>query len=140
MIRFALVGCGAISKKHIIAISSIADAEIVAVCDVVPQVAKDTGARLGVPWYSNLTDLMADSHIDVFSILTPTGDHASTILALSTTGKPLVIEKPMTLRTADADRVIEACKQTGSKIFVIKQNRFNPPIVALKAALDEGRF
>ncbi len=139
-IKFALVGCGVISKKHIKAISEIPDAEIVAVCDIEPQKAQATGEQLGVQWYNNLQDLRLNKNVDVFSILTPTGDHTQSIMALSASGKPLVVEKPMTLQTEDADRVIKACEKTGSKIFVIKQNRFNPPVVALKSAIDKGRF
>jgi predicted dehydrogenase len=51
-----------------------------------------------------------------------------------------MVEKPMALTLADADRMIAACDIAGSKLFVIKQNRFNVPVVKLRQALEAGRF
>lgn len=78
--------------------------------------------------------------IDIISVLTPSGMHADHAVQLSRFEKHLVIEKPMALTLEDADKMIAACDQAGTKLFIVKQNRFNKPVVKLKQALDEGRF
>ncbi len=54
--------------------------------------------------------------------------------------KHIVVEKPMALTLDDADKMIRVCDQNGIKLFVVKQNRFNVPVVKLREALDAGRF
>jgi predicted dehydrogenase len=81
-----------------------------------------------------------NENIDVFSILTPSGAHAKVIIDLVQYEKHFVVEKPLTLRLSDADEIIESCDMIGCKLFVVQQNRFNPPVVKLKEALDAGRF
>ncbi len=84
---------------------------------------------------------MADAGgIDAFSILTPSSLHAGNVIQLASFGKPIVVEKPMALRLDDADRMVKVCDKFGVKLFVVKQNRFNEPIIQLRQAMDQGRF
>ncbi len=78
--------------------------------------------------------------IDLVSILTPSGVHAENVVELAKYGKPLIIEKPIALRLADADEIIKICDLHGAKIFVVHQNRFNLPIIKAREALEQGRF
>jgi len=78
--------------------------------------------------------------IDVFSVLTPSGYHASHVIALARYGKHIVVEKPMALTLEDADEMVRACDRAGVRLFVVKQNRFNVPVVKLRSALEAGRF
>ena len=78
--------------------------------------------------------------IDVLSVLTPSGAHCANVLDLVEYGRPLVVEKPLALRLEDADRMIEACDAHAVKLFVVHQNRYNPPIVKAREALAQGRF
>ena len=73
-------------------------------------------------------------------MLTPSGAHCANVLDLVEYGRPLVVEKPLALRLADADRMIEACDAHGVKLFVVHQNRYNLPIVKAREALEQGRF
>ena len=73
-------------------------------------------------------------------MLTPSGAHCANVLELVEYGRPIVVEKPMALRLEDADRMIEACDAHGVKLFVVHQNRYNPPIVKAREALEQGRF
>jgi predicted dehydrogenase len=142
MLRFALVGCGRISSKHVEALSSKPDSCITAVCDTVAARAEAVARTLGVPHYTDMHDMMASerSRIDALCILTPSGLHADHCVALAAYGKHIVVEKPMALSMADADRMIAACDQAGVRLFVVKQNRYNKPVVKLREALEEGRF
>lgn len=139
-IRFALVGCGTIAAKHVEAISRIEGAAISAVCDRVADAARKLGEGLGVPYFTSAAAMAEAVDFDVFSILTPSGDHAVQVLDLARFGRHFIIEKPMALRIDDADRMIAACDEAGAKIFVVKQNRYNPPVVALRQAVDDGRL
>ena len=139
-VRFALVGCGAITAKHMTALKRIETAEVAAVCDLNPEAAKAFGEANGVPWYSDPRVMAEREAFDLFSILTPSGTHAPLMLELAPHGRHFVVEKPMALRIEDADRVIRACDEQGTKVFVVQQNRCNPPVRKLKEAIDAGRF
>ncbi|KPJ64976.1 oxidoreductase [candidate division WOR-1 bacterium DG_54_3] len=139
-IEFGLVGCGSVSKKHILSIERIEDAEIKAICDVDPEIAKAVGEENGFPYYTDYLEMAEREDFDVFSILTPSGHHARAILELVRFGRHFVVEKPLALRIEDADKVIQACDKSGLKIFVVKQNRCNLPVRMLKAAIEAGRF
>jgi predicted dehydrogenase len=73
-------------------------------------------------------------------VLTESGNHAKHVIELARHKKHIIVEKPMALTIDDADAMIEACAANGVKLFVVKQNRFNVPVVKLREALDAGRF
>ena len=139
-IKFAFVGCGAISKKHAAALSRLEEAELVGVCDLNPEAAQRVGQEQNVPHFTDPVEMVEKTGADVVSILTPSGSHSQNVLDLMDTGVHFVVEKPMALRLDLADRIIRGCAEHGVKLFVVQQNRFNPPIQALKSALDAGRF
>ena len=84
--------------------------------------------------------MMKNENIDVVVVLTPSGLHAENVVNLSKYGKDIMVEKPMALTLDSADEMISACDKNNCKLFVIKQNRFNVPVVKLKEALDSDRF
>lgn len=142
MINFALVGCGRISTRHaeLLGLNQIHGARLAAVCDIVPDKARAVGQRFNVPFFTDMHEMMRSGAVDAVTVLTESGNHAAHVIALATYGKPIVVEKPMALTVPDADAMIEACDGSGSRLFVVKQNRFNVPVVKLREALDAGRF
>ncbi|MBN2289404.1 MAG: Gfo/Idh/MocA family oxidoreductase [Candidatus Glassbacteria bacterium] len=140
MLNFALVGCGRISRKHISVLSSIEQARLVAVCDIIEQRAAAAAGPLGIPYYTDYHEMLKREKIDVVNILTPSGLHGRHVLDIVGSGVQIVVEKPMALTLEDADRMIEACDRAGVKLFVVKQNRYNLAVRELKKALDQGRF
>jgi UDP-N-acetyl-2-amino-2-deoxyglucuronate dehydrogenase len=142
VLKFALVGCGRIAKRHseLLGEGQIGGATLAAVCDVVPDRARVIGERFDVPWFGDLHEMMRTSDVDVAVVLTESGRHAEHVIALAPYGRHIVVEKPMALTLGDADRMIEACDVAGVKLFVVKQNRFNVPIVKAREALEAGRF
>lgn len=144
MLGFALVGCGRIAKKHAgnLAEGKISGAKLVAVCDIKKERAMEYGERYGVPWYTDMHDMLKaeTNNIDVIEILTPSGDHARHTVELARYGKHIVVEKPMALTLDDADQMIKACDVAGVKLFVVKQNRFNLPVKKLREAVELNRF
>lgn len=141
MLKFALVGCGRIAKRHADLLSSDIDgATLSAVCDIIEERARAFGEKYGVPWFTDMHAMMRETELDVVAVLTHSGAHPQNVVDLAPYGKHIVVEKPMALRLDDADRMIAACDKAGVKLFVVKQNRFNVPVVKLREALTEGRF
>jgi predicted dehydrogenase len=142
LLRFALVGCGRIASRHaeLLTGGRIAGASLAAVCDILPERAKSFGDKFGVPAYTDMHELARAEAVDVFSVLTPSGLHAEHVIGLAPYGKHIVVEKPMALTLDDADAMIRACDRAGVKLFVVKQNRFNVPVMKLREALEGGRF
>jgi len=85
-------------------------------------------------------DMMRSVETDAVVVLTESGYHAKHVTELARYGKHIVVEKPMALTLDDADNMIRACDEAGVKLFVVKQNRFNVPVVKLREALEQGRF
>lgn len=142
MVKFALVGCGRIAKRHseLLGHNQIGNASLIAVCDIDEEKAKKIGEQFNVPYYTDMDEMMQKEAIDVISVLTESGYHAKHVINLAKYGKHIVVEKPMALTLDDADAMIQACDENGCKLFVVKQNRFNVPVVKLREAMDEKRF
>jgi UDP-N-acetyl-2-amino-2-deoxyglucuronate dehydrogenase len=141
MLRFALVGCGRIAKRHADLLGGqIEGAELVGVCDVKAERARCLGAGHGVPAFVDMHEMVRATKADVVVVLTESGLHAEHVIQLAEHRRHIIVEKPMALTLPDADRMIRACDEAGIKLFVVKQNRFNVPIVKAREALDAGRF
>ncbi|UFS72433.1 Gfo/Idh/MocA family oxidoreductase [Geomonas sp. RF6] len=142
-LNFALLGCGRIARKHAEILSrELPGAQLAAVCDIKIDRAREYGERYGVPWFTDLHVMMQTmgDRLDVVNILTESGNHARHTLELAPYGKHLVVEKPMALTLHDADAMIRACDRAGIKLFVVKQNRYNAPVLKVREALEKGRF
>lgn len=142
MIRIGIVGCGRIGKRHadLLARQRIRGASLGMVCDIDPAAAAAFETAYGPPATTHLDDMLGNSDIDAISVLTPSGLHAEHAIQAARAGKHVIVEKPMALRLEDADAMIRECDRAGVKLFVVKQNRFNIPIVKAREALDQGRF
>ncbi len=142
MIKFALIGCGRISKRHseLLGENQINSASLVAVCDIQIEKAELIAKKYNIPAFSCFHEMMEKVDIDVVVILTESGNHAKHTIELAKYGADIVVEKPMALTLDDADEMIRSCDENNIKLFVIKQNRFNVPVVQLRKALNEGRF
>lgn len=142
MLKFAIVGCGRIAKRHsdLLGENQIKGAQLVAVADSRIDRARAIGEAKNVPAYGDMHEMMAKEKPDVVTVLTESGSHAEHVLELTPYGADIVVEKPMALTLEDADKMIETCDRHGVRLFVVKQNRFNVPVVELRKALEAGRF
>jgi len=138
--RIAFSGCGRISKNHFDAIEKIDGLELVAVCDADPVRAAAAGAERKVPHYTSYEKMLAETKAELVTIATPSGLHPGQGIAAARAGKHVVMEKPMAISLTGADQLVQACDKAGVHLFVVKQNRLNPPVQLLKRAVDGGRF
>ena len=138
--RIGLVGCGRISKMHFDAIRRVEGLSLTGVADIDAERAERAAAEQGVPAYKTIDELVRAEHADIIAICTPSGLHSAQGSAAARAGKHVVTEKPMAISLAQADALVHACDDAGVQLFVVKQNRLNPPIQLLKRAIDKGRF
>ena len=140
-IRFALVGCGRISANHIEALHQHRErAQLVAVCDNRPPALQAAVARTGAAGFESLEALLQGSDADIVSLATPSGLHPRQAMRVAAAGRHVLSEKPMATKWDDGMAMVRACRDAGVKLFVVKQNRLNPTMQLLKAAVDGGRF
>ena len=141
-LSFGIVGCGRIAKRHcdILTGGGIPGVDLEAVCDTNESRAMDFGKKYAVPYFFDMHQMMSTSKIDVVVVLTESGKHAENVIELTKYSKDIVVEKPMALTIEDAEAMIEACNDANIRLFVVKQNRFNVPVVRLREAIEANRF
>ena len=139
-IRFAVVGCGHIGKRHAEMVVRDPGAELVALCDIRPK--EELGIEAyPVAFFSDMTSLLQSGlDIDVINICVPNGLHAELAIQAIESGHHVVIEKPMALQVQDAERVLQTSLKYQKEVFCVMQNRYSPPSVWIKQMIDSGRL
>ena len=138
-VKFAVVGCGSIGKRHAAVLDANPDAELVALCDVRRESAQELAALYGsIPVFDNYTQMLQQTHADVINVVTPHALHADMAVEALRKGFHVLVEKPMALTSQDSIRMIEAAKEAGRKLWVVKQNRFNVPVQLADQAIRQG--
>jgi len=138
-IRFGIIGCGRIAQRHAEHINN--NGILVAVCDIVEEKATAMADKYGAKVYSSASEMLqSQQDIDVVAICSPNGLHASHTISALRAGKHVLCEKPMAISVYDCGEMIKEAEKANRRLFIVKQNRFNPPVAAVKKALDEGRF
>src|SRR5688572_28699142 len=140
-IRFALVGCGRISKNHFDALAKHTErAELVAVCDVDSAALDAAVSRNGARGFLDLGAMLKESDADVIVLATPSGIHAAQAIQVAGASRHVMTEKPMATRWEDGKRMVHACDEAGVRLFVVKQNRHNATLQLAKRAVERERF
>ena len=136
-LKFALIGCGKIGVRHAEHIKQFAT--LVAVCDIDKEKASKLVDEYDAIAYTDLDTLLAnETSVEVVSICTPNGLHAEHSIKALRAGKHVLCEKPMAISVSDCGEMIKEAERANRRLFAIKQNRFNPPVIAVKNALDKG--
>jgi UDP-N-acetyl-2-amino-2-deoxyglucuronate dehydrogenase len=138
-IKFGIIGCGRIAQRHAEHIDN--KGELVAVCDVIKEKADEMAAKYSAKAYYNEEEMLKEQKdIDVISVCSPNGLHASHAIMALNAGFHVLCEKPMALSVYDCGEMIKAGERTNKRLFAIKQNRFNPPVEAIKKVVDQGKL
>jgi UDP-N-acetyl-2-amino-2-deoxyglucuronate dehydrogenase len=139
MIKFAIVGCGRIAQRHAEHISK--RGQLVAVCDVVEDKAQQLANTYGAKAYTSYADMLAnETSIDVIAVCSPNGLHAQHSIEGLKAGFHVLCEKPMGLSVKECGEMIQAAERANKRLFAIKQNRYNPPVAAVKEIIDAGKL
>ena len=156
--KIAIIGCGRISKKHILAIiSEYKRCELVAICDskvermndiynfYKSQLKEKNFIFTDLKKYNCYEELINSIttnkiYIDLIVLATPSGMHPYQTILAAKAGINICTEKPMALNQVDAEKMIRVCKKANVKLFVVKQNRLNPTLQILKKKVEEKEF
>ena len=137
--NFAIIGCGRIGQRH--AEQIILQGNLIAVCDILPERANALATQYNTNAYYSIEDfLKGEVDIDVLAVCTPNGLHAVHSIQALQKGLNVLCEKPLCLTTIEGKEMINAAKVAEKKLFVVKQNRYNPPVVFLKELLKENKL
>ena len=139
-LRFGLVGCGVIGPLHAEAITSLPDAELRAVTDIVLERAKKLARQYSARSYTDLSEMLAHEQLDVVTICTPSGMHGEHACQAMCAGCHVIVEKPMEIRLAAIDEMLRVQQEKKVKLAVISQHRFDPAIQKVRTLVDEGAF
>lgn len=141
-IKFAVIGCGHIGKRHAEMVSRNDESQLVALVDIKEK------SQLGienyeVPFFNHIDEFLksdAANEVDVVNIATPNGFHAEYALKCLEAKKHIVIEKPVALKKQDAENVIYKALHVHKQVFAVMQNRYSPPSVWIKELIDSGKL
>lgn len=143
--KYALIGCGMISKNHIEA-ALAAELEIVALCDVVMSNAKKTlelipkNKRANVQLYSDYQEMLSKQKPELVALALGSGLKKQFSIDSMRAGANVIVEKPISLSLEDADEMISVSRECGVKLCVCHQLRFIPTALCIRAAREHGDF
>ena len=138
--NFAIVGCGKIGIRHAEKLNNIEGAKLIAVSDNDEERAKNLANKFSCDYYINYNEMIKREDVDVVNICVPSGLHAEFSINCAKAKKHILCEKPMALSSYDAELMIKEAARNDVKLFVVKQNKFNPPIKLLKQNIEKNNL
>ncbi|WP_346266797.1 Gfo/Idh/MocA family oxidoreductase [Panacibacter microcysteis] len=135
--RFGIIGCGRIAERH--AAQIVRFGRLVAVCDIIATSA-DTLAKKYNAHACYTTASLLLQQLDIVVVCTPNGLHAIHTIEALNAGFHVLCEKPMAIQFADCTKMMATAELNKKQLFIVKQNRFNPPVQAVKALIDEHKL
>lgn len=136
-----VIGCGLISKNHLMALKNVAAADCVAVCDVERPKAQKAADEYSIPKvYTDYHEMLKCPDIQAVHICTPHHLHAQMAIDALGAGKHVLCEKPMAINADDARKMIEARDKSGRQLAICFQNRYNQASIYMKNLLTSGEL
>jgi UDP-N-acetyl-2-amino-2-deoxyglucuronate dehydrogenase len=137
--KFAVVGCGSIGKRHIAVLDAEESAEIVAICDLDEKKCKELSVLYNnIPYYTSYSKMLSEVKADIINVVTPHALHAEMAIEAARHKFNVLVEKPMALTLKDCLRMNKAADENSVKLWVVKQNRHNVPVKLAKDAIEKG--
>ncbi len=137
---FGIVGTGMIAHFHAKAIQAMTNGRVVGCFNQNVEKAKAFAAEYDCKAYSTLDELLADKDVAIVTICTPSGAHRDPAISAANALKHVVVEKPLEITLQRCDDIINACEKKGVKLCTIFPSRFSAANIALKEAIEAGRF
>ena len=139
-LRFGLVGCGVIGPVHAEALASLPEARLVAVADLNMERAHKLTAHYGGTAYPDLQSMLQREPLDVVIVCTPSGLHGEHACQVMRAGRHVIVEKPMEIRREALDEMLRVQQETGMKLAIISQHRFDPASQQVRQLVDDNAF
>lgn len=136
-VNFFIVGCGNIAHRHAKVIREHPDASLVGVYDTDIEKSQAFAKEYTTKHIARIEYLFMTNRDTIFNICTPNGTHYEVAKELLEADGNVLIEKPMALKRRECDELIKLQKERALKMYIVKQNRFNPPVVELKKNLEK---
>lgn len=138
-LTFGIIGCGRIAQRHAEHIHKAG--RLAAVCDIDEKKAVELGGKYGARSYKHSGEMLAaHPELDVVAVCSPNGLHATHTIQALKAGHHVLCEKPMALSVQDCGDMINTAEKSNRRLFIVKQNRFNPPVAAVKKLIEEDRL
>jgi len=138
-VRVGLIGAGGIANYHISHLKKLKGVDVCAVCDVNEEAARATGERHGIKHvFKNYRDLLKLKDVDAVSVCTPNSLHVAPTIDALKLGKHVMVEKPMAMTPAEAERMVKAARAAKRVLVIGFQWRYHPTTMTIKRAVDEG--
>ena len=139
-IKFGVIGCGHIGKRHATMVQLNEECELIAVCDSADESSLDL-ANINVPFYASAEEMLADQpSIEVICVCSPNGLHAQHASLSLDHHKHVVVEKPLGLSRANCEQLIFSALNVSKNVFCVMQNRYSPPSIWLKDLVSSGKL
>src|SRR6266487_1427175 len=139
-LRFGIIGCGVIGHLHAEAITSLPDAQLVAVADIIPERAQELAEKYHVKPYSDFHEMLAREQLDVVDICTPSGQHGEEAIQVMRSRRHVIVEKPMDISREAIEEMLRVQQEAGVKLAVISQYRFDPVTREVHDLVEEQAF
>lgn len=138
-LKFAIIGCGRIGTRHAKHINN--NGILAAVCDVDFEKAEVLAKEYDANSYKTVDEMLSqEKEVDLIAVCSPNGLHAKHTIQSLRSGFHVLCEKPMAIRVQDCGEMIKEAENANRRLMIVKQNRFNPPVAALKKVIDEGKL
>ncbi len=138
MQRVAVIGAGAMGRRHANVYTALPNAELVAICDPRTEVAEDAAKTFSAKAFASVEDVLGKADVDVIDICTPTPTHLDCIKAAAAAGKHVSCEKPLARSVGEAMEAAGVCEQAGVTLFVAHVVRWFPEYRRLKEIIESG--
>lgn len=140
-IKFAVIGCGNIGARHLAVIDAEPNADLVAICDIdASKCEKYKNLYPDIKVFSDYINMIKSVNADVIDICTPHHLHAPMAIASAQSGKDILVEKPISVTSTDAQEMIKAADANNVQLMVVKQNRYNVPVRLAQDAIESGKL
>jgi UDP-N-acetyl-2-amino-2-deoxyglucuronate dehydrogenase len=138
--RFGVIGCGANGAVHAEAIAQLPAAQLVAVADVSTEQARQLAATYGISAYTDVMEMLSREQLDIVVVCTPNGEHGEHACQVMRSGRHVIVEKPMEVSRVAIEEMLRVQQQTGVKLAVTSQHRFDPATIQVHNLVEEQAF
>lgn len=140
MLKTGIIGCGKVAHLHAQALVDLKDSDFIAVWSRTPASADIFAEKYNVKTYGDITSMIQENNLDMVIICTPHPFHIGPAVEAMKAGAHVLVEKPLASSLQDCDAMMNVAAETGKKLGVISQRRWNEPVARVKEAIVAGKI